>query len=116
MRCAHYRRRPLHRAIAGALAILPLSLVQARVRECIRYPSCKYEVEVLAVAVIPAAGKECGDETPINFVTHSLGGIVLRQYLHSKKIPQLKRVVMPGPPNRGSQVVAKFEVGIIAGS
>lgn len=73
------------------------------------YPSRKYEVDILAAAVIPAAVKECGDETPVNFVTHSLGGVVLRQYLHTQKIPQLKRVVMLGPPNQGSQVVDSFK-------
>lgn len=73
------------------------------------YPSRKHSVEKLAADVVPAAVKECGKEASINFVTHSLGGIVLRQYLHTKKIPHLKRVVMLGPPNQGSQVVDTFK-------
>lgn len=72
------------------------------------YPSRKYSVETLAADIVPLALEECGNEVPINFVTHSLGGIILRQYLHTEEVHQLKRVVMLGPPNQGSQVVNAF--------
>lgn len=72
------------------------------------YPSRKYSVEELAGNVVPAALNECGKDAPINFVTHSLGGIILRQYLHTNEISKLQRVVMLGPPNQGSQVVDTF--------
>ena len=40
----------------------------------------------------------------INFVTHSMGGIVVRSALHSQDIPKVQRLVMLAPPNRGSHL------------
>jgi len=45
----------------------------------------------------------------IHFVTHSLGGILVRHYFQTHTVAEAKRVVMLGPPNRGSEVATKYK-------
>ena len=40
---------------------------------------------------------------PLNFVTHSMGGLITRYFIATHKPENLDKVVMLGPPNTGSE-------------
>jgi len=70
------------------------------------YPSLSHPIQELARIAVDEGLAGCREQGLgiIHFVTHSLGGILVRQYLAYGAIPGLHRVVMLGPPNQGSQV------------
>ena len=90
---------------------LDMSMINSRFKKRgyatlnILYPSREQPIEALSDFVHQKI-ISCPDYSPqskLNFVTHSMGGLITRYYIAQQKPENLGKVVMLSPPNTGSE-------------
>ena len=91
---------------SGSMHVMQKALTESGYRVVnVEYPSRELPIEELAPLAVGEGVDECrasGFETGVNFVTHSLGGILVRYFFGTNSSDVVGRVVMLAPPNQGS--------------
>jgi pimeloyl-ACP methyl ester carboxylesterase len=76
------------------------------------YPSTRIEIPASAEYLHQVVESLEGIEE-INFVVHSMGGLVVRAYLKEHRDPRIKRMVMLGVPNQGARMASLLEKNVL---
>lgn len=97
----------------GTFAALEEALIEVGFDAvAISYPSSRGTIEEHAQGLARLLDRQEGTET-VSFVTHSLGGLVVRHLLARdgawKRRIEVHRIVMIAPPNRGSAIARLLE-------